>query len=607
MLNKLTDYNNLFIKSNYPNLNNVLSKISNVIKNEQKNIYLVGGSVRDLILWKEIKDIDICWNFSQEDIYNLFWWTKESNYWTVVFEIDGQSIEYTPFRKEKNYTNRRNFEIDFDADISEDSDRRDFTINSIYLNIRDFSFYDKFDGFKDIQNKIIRNIWNADFKLDQDPIRILRAIRFKNKFNFEYDPILEASLIKNWNKIKNLSGTRIKLELEQTLKIKNYIRDLSELDILKYIFPEFEKMRGLDQKTRHHLYDVLEHTLKVYEASLQFEEKPIHFHLGCLLHDIWKPIQFQKSRDVEIWSLEFHELKKKWNHTIIWCDIAEENLKILRFDKKTIDYVKNIIYFHQEPILYTDDMEWLTDKKIISRLGNLLQKINEKFWEQYDWFEFLEFLLHTTYCDKVWTWTRDISKLNVWFEKMKSLFEEIKENKFSFKITDLQINGNDLIKLGYQGRDIWLKLKECLDLVIENQEKNTFEFLYNYCNPNKDMEDILTSLEKEIDNSIFKWLNLINEKFDNKEKLLNYLRNNFSIYWNENNEKSKNLKWKNFKIIWRTKESNNLFEQNGIKDKKYLYLITNIKTNKYIYFESKNEMIDKIQNGYVEIMLNDTL
>lgn len=199
--------------------------------------YLVGGYPRDNYLGRNTDDLDICTNAPFEVINSLFQ-IKKTNYGASVIIIDGIEIELTQFRKESDYQNHRFPKtIEYVNDLKTDLLRRDFTINTLCID-KDGKEIDLLGAKKDMDNRIIRSVGDASTKLEEDALRILRAIRFATILNFEIDLELSKAIIKHKKLVSNLS----------------YYRKRQELD---YIIKSEYRLNGFSLLKRYELIDIL--------------------------------------------------------------------------------------------------------------------------------------------------------------------------------------------------------------------------------------------------------------------------------------------------------------------------------------------------------------
>ena len=209
-------------------MNNIIIDVLNKIEDNGFTAYVVGGYVRDLIMGKNSMDVDICTDALPKDIKEIFKLSEESSeYGSISFKIGDYNFDVTTFREEISYLNRKPVEIKYIKDLYTDTLRRDFTINSICID-KNGKMIDKLNGKKDIDNKIIRLIGD-NTKLREDPLRILRAIRFATILDFTIDVSLCDGINMYKELIKEIPLTRVKLELDKILVSENYKKGLNYL------------------------------------------------------------------------------------------------------------------------------------------------------------------------------------------------------------------------------------------------------------------------------------------------------------------------------------------------------------------------------------------
>ena len=188
-------------------------KILNILENNGYKSYIVGGYVRDKILGIESNDIDIITNAKPDELNKIFNKECSNNYGCIILPYNGYNFEITTFRKEYYKDNdRRPYKIEYIYDLKEDLIRRDFTINSICID-KNENYVDLLNGINDINNKVISVIGDSDKKIYDDPLRILRAIRFASIYDFSLDDNLVSSIIKYKDRLEYISFDRIKEEL----------------------------------------------------------------------------------------------------------------------------------------------------------------------------------------------------------------------------------------------------------------------------------------------------------------------------------------------------------------------------------------------------------
>lgn len=306
--------------------------------------YIVGGSVRDKLLGKEIKDIDVTTNAPMDKIESLFETHdigKSKDFGIVVIKSpSGVMIEVAQFRKDEEYTDGRHPDvISILSTFKEDTKRRDFTINAMAYDSNN-KLIDYHNGKKDLDMKKIRTVGDPNERFNEDKLRMLRAIRFATILNFDIESKTGEAINKHSKEIQEVSAERIKMELDKILESNNRangIDMLFEYGLLFVILPELEMLLGCPQNPIHHPEgDVWAHTL----LALEKYHGNINGAWAMLLHDIGKPLCTTQENGI---------IHSK-GHEAYSEEIAEIILKRLKFsvdDTKEILYcIKNHMVFH---------------------------------------------------------------------------------------------------------------------------------------------------------------------------------------------------------------------------------------------------------------------
>lgn len=218
----------------------VIDYQSKLVENGFK-AYIIGGYTRDKLLGIKSFDIDIATSATPEEIKAIFGLDNaRDNYGSIYFQDGIYSIDITTFRKDLNYKDRHPL-VEFVSTLKEDVLRRDFTINSIGMDIKG-NYIDYLNGIEDLENKLIKSIGNADTKFREDPLRMLRAVRFATTLDFKIEDNTLKSVVKNKELVKSLSKSRVKEEITLILKSNNALNGLTmlnDLGVLKLLEIEY--------------------------------------------------------------------------------------------------------------------------------------------------------------------------------------------------------------------------------------------------------------------------------------------------------------------------------------------------------------------------------
>lgn len=237
-------------------------EILSLLNNEGYEAYIIGGYVRDKLIGIENSDIDIITSATPDRICNIFNNDYINNYGSINLKYNDYNFDITTFRKEFNYQNRKP-NIEFITSLKEDLKRRDFTINTICID-KNGNYIDLLNGISDLNNKLLKCVGNPVDKLNEDPLRILRAIRFSSIYNFKLDEELEKEIILNKSLINTLSFDRIRKELD-------YIFNSNNVNLAIDMFNRFNLFELLNIKPKN---SVIETGNKIsIWAQLEYTDK----------------------------------------------------------------------------------------------------------------------------------------------------------------------------------------------------------------------------------------------------------------------------------------------------------------------------------------------
>lgn len=211
----------------------VAFKVLKMFKDNNIDAYLVGGTSRDYLLYGNFSDIDICSkglpSVNEEILKDYEISNKDGKFYGVLkYKVFDREIEVTTLRKEGEYIkNRRPKTIEFIDSLYIDSLRRDFTINAIYIDAYK-NVYDYHNGINDLNNKVIRMIGDPLKRINEDALRILRAIRFSSYLNFEIEENLKETILSNYNLVYSLNKNTLRKEINKFLLFKD-IKEVEDL------------------------------------------------------------------------------------------------------------------------------------------------------------------------------------------------------------------------------------------------------------------------------------------------------------------------------------------------------------------------------------------
>lgn len=414
--------------------------------------YVVGGCVRDSILGSCPADWDITTSGRPEQVKALFSKTIDTGmkHGTVTVLIGKEGYEVTSYRVGAAFDDTSDLEATYADSLEEDLMHRDFTINAMAYHPKT-GLIDPTGGLSDLSQGIIRCVGEAEERFAEDPLRMLRAVRFAGQFHFHIDePTLEA--IRNRHKtLSSVSAERIQMELLKLL-ISDHpesIRIAYETGLTSVFLPEFDAMMTTEQNNPHHCYTVGEHTIK---ALSLIEANPI-LRLTMLFHDIGKPA----TRTTDSQGIDhFH------GHYQVSADLSGDIMKRLRFDNNTTRLVRTLILFHD-----TRFQDALTTgrrnlRRVLSNLGPslfpyLVQVMQADVMAQSDYLR-----------------EHKLKQLS----EAAAAYQEIMKAHDCLSLKELKINGNDLKALGItDGRTIGAILNLLLQMVLEHPELNNYIYL----------------------------------------------------------------------------------------------------------------------------------
>ena len=345
---------------------------------------IVGGCVRDLLMGRAPKDWDITTSARPEAVQALFPDSfYENAFGTVGVKVspflpggkEGREhdvVEVTTYRTEQGYSDRRRPDtVAFVQTLAEDLARRDFTMNAVAIGIRgegrkekgedpthkNVEITDPYDGRKDIAAKVIRAVGDADARLAEDALRMMRAVRFASELGFAIDPATTAAIRAHADLLAEIAMERIRDEFSRIVmsdRPREGIEMLHDLGLLAHIIPELETGIGVEQNL-HHIYDVWEHNLR---ALATCPSRKLSVRLGTLLHDVGKPkAKRGRGRDCTF-----------YNHEYVGERMTREILTRLRYPRATVEHaallVRNHMFYYS-----VDEVTEAAVRRVVAKVG----------------------------------------------------------------------------------------------------------------------------------------------------------------------------------------------------------------------------------------------
>jgi tRNA nucleotidyltransferase (CCA-adding enzyme) len=435
--------------------------------------YVIGGYVRDRILGRSTKDKDIdivCVGSGIKFAETLASFLKPSpkvvsyaRFGTAAITYKGWSLEFVGARKESYNPDSRKPVVE-DGSLEDDQNRRDFTINALAVCMNEENFgelVDPFNGIQDMEDKILRTPLDPHITFSDDPLRMMRAIRFATQLGFFIEPKTLNAIKDQKERISIISQERISTELNKILaapKPSVGLAQLFETGLLEIIFPELQAMQGIEEKNGVAHKDNFWHTLQVVDNMAGLSDN-LWLRWSALLHDIGKPTT-KRFFSGQGWTFHSHEVVG-----------AKMTVKIFQRMKLPLDnklkFVQKIVELHQRPILLTKDRSEITD----SALRRLLFDAGEE----------LDDLLIMCEAD---TTTANQKKKAIYMENLAYLrvrLDEV-EQKDHLRLWQPPISGEEIMEIFAikPSREVGLIKNAIRDAILDGVIGNNREDAYHF-------------------------------------------------------------------------------------------------------------------------------
>lgn len=397
----------------------------------------VGGGVRDTLRGVMPQDWDVTTSAKPEEVMTLFGGDALPTglqHGTVTVKRGDRAFEVTTYRTDGAYADHRHPEaVTFTASLEEDLARRDFTVNAMAMDRRG-QVIDPYGGQEDLQRGILRCVGEPERRFREDALRIMRCLRFAAQLGFTIDHVTEQALRAQKGDLRHIAAERICEEMTKLLCGDHAGSVLLRFpDVFGVFLPEILPCVGLDQRNKHHLYDVWEHTTRSVAAIAPVPE----LRWAMLLHDLGKG---------QTLTLDEQGVGHFYGHAKVSAALAEEICTRLRFSGERKEKVVTLVAWHDREIQRTEKAvlralhafgeEGFFALCAVKRADNLTQ--------------------HPDYRDRL----QEIAKA-------EEIARELLEQRVCFSLRDLAVDGNDMLALGYEGAAIGKILNDLLEQVID--------------------------------------------------------------------------------------------------------------------------------------------
>ncbi len=444
----------------------VIADASEALKLES---YVIGGYVRDFILDNEkSKDIDIVTVGSgielAEKVATLLPGIPKvqffKTYGTAMVKTKGVELEFVGARKESYSEDSRNPNVE-PGTLQDDQNRRDFTINAMALSLNKDDYgkmLDPFNGIKDLEDKIIKTPLDPDITYSDDPLRMMRAIRFATQLNFIIEEESLRSITRNAGRIKIITNERIVVELNKILmseKPSIGFKLLQDTGLLNYILPELTALKGVEQIKGQKHKDNFYHTLQVVD-NIAKKTNNLWLRWAALLHDIGKAPTKKFDKNIG-WTFHGHEF--------IGSKMVKKIFKRLNMPlNDKMKYVEKIVMLSSRPVILAENVTDSAVRRLVFDVGDDIEDL-------------------MTHCEADIT-TKNKKKENQYLNNFKLVRQKIKEVEERDRVRNFQppVSGDTIIKTFNlkPGREIGTLKEAIKEAILEGDIANDYDEAFNY-------------------------------------------------------------------------------------------------------------------------------
>lgn len=414
--------------------------------------YLVGGCVRDLLLGRDPKDWDIATSAHPRQVMSIFLGSIPTGikHGTVTVFVDGKPVEVTTYRVESGYSDLRHPDhVEFTQDLTEDLARRDFTVNAIALS-PDAELVDPYRGTEDLRLRIIRAVGRPAHRFREDPLRMLRAVRFAAELGFSIEDDTYTAIKDHASLLEAVSLERIRDEFTSIILSETpggAIETLRDTGLLKRFIPELLEGVGFEQNV-HHEFTVWEHSIKAIDHTPDV----LSLRLAALFHDIAKP---------RCLSVDEEGRRRFFHHELVGAEMTAQILRRLRYDNQTINRTAHLVRHHLA-LHHYPDMTDAAVRRLIRRVG--LEAIND--------------LILLRQADRIASGTKR-GPVSRGTRRLLQRIEKVLAEDAAFGLKDLAVDGHDVMRVAgiKPGPMVGRVLNQLLEEVLDDPGLNEKERL----------------------------------------------------------------------------------------------------------------------------------
>lgn len=332
-----------------------------------RQLFLVGGSLRDQLLGRESKDLDLATDAHPSEIRTRIsgWadavWFVGEEFGTVGLSKQGLKAEITTFRADTYDGVSRRPQVAFGRDILADLARRDFTINALARNLHTGELLDPYHGQRDLQARVVRFVGDPSARIAEDPLRMLRAVRFSAQLGFDLEPEAARAIAQGAEELTRISWERIRDELDGIMlspQPRQGLTTMVDLGLARHVLPELVALH-LPEPGRHRMKDLLDHTLD----TVGFVPTDKVLRYAALLHDTAKPETYSQDDA----GVHFYR------HEHIGSERARAVLTRLRQPAALVDQVSSLVRDHLRVPYYTSEWSDAAVRRLMFDLGDQLE------------------------------------------------------------------------------------------------------------------------------------------------------------------------------------------------------------------------------------------